>query len=145
LLMRLKPREIVDLASGQGHAAVTLAQAALDWSAEVTVVATDAWTAAEHAALVARLPGCVVALPPDRGMAWLAGQTLAVDLVHLNRRTDDGALRAAWPMLRPGGVLLGDGATTAEVEGFAARMGATLLPAELDGAVYWIVEKPATT
>jgi hypothetical protein len=136
LLSRLKPREIVALdgaASAHGLAALARRYCA----ASVTVAPGAADSA------IGLRP-----LPPTRDLAWLVAQPLAVDLVYLGRpdTPDDlaGRCRSVWAMVRPGGIVCAEGhvATDSGVADFIATTHARVLPAAVDGAHYWIVEKP---
>jgi hypothetical protein len=138
LVARLKPREIVVL--GDASAARGLAALARRHCAEAVTVSPGT----AEAGLGLR------ALPSRHDLDWLAGQGLAVDLIHLGRHAEAtgllASLRTAWRLLRPGGIVLAEaaaaGAVAAAVEGFAAETGAKALPAPLDNRHYWILEKP---
>ena len=137
LVTRLKPREVVALVeAAEAHGLAALARAHC----------ADSVTAAPG---VAEPALGLRPLPPD-ALDWLAGRTLAVDLVHLGRPApagDPGALlQAAWPLLRPGGILVAeapaDGDVARAVAAFAAASRAKPLPAALTRRHHWILEKP---
>ena len=99
------------------------------------------------------LPNAARTLPPDAGPAteWLVRRGVMVDLIRIGPVEDPGALvalcQAAWPCLKAGGVLLGEGATPAQpmvqtaIESFAGSVGAECLVPALDEAGDWIVQK----
>jgi hypothetical protein len=157
LIARLKPRDLLVLAAGADAAtALGLAGALAAAGAEARLLASDAgWNLVSHmtAALnlaAAGLGHAARALPPDAGQAtdWLAHHGVMVDLVRIGPVSDAGDLvrlcEAAWPRLKTGGVLLGEGATPmvqAAVESFARSVGAECLVPGLDEAGDWIVQK----
>lgn len=141
VLDRLKPREIVALGTGAAASALTLAALAEAIGLSALVVASDRWTPAGLDDVVARLGAAAVALPPALGTAFLAGQRVAVDLVHLDPPADPALLAAAWSLLRPGGLLLGRGPATPAAAALARAQGVELVPAELEGAACWLMQK----
>lgn len=136
LLGRLKPHEIVAL--GSAGDARRMAALARRYSTDSVTVAPEGADPA-----IGLRP-----LPPGRDLAWLAAQNLAVDLVQLVRSDTPadliGRCRSAWPLVRPGGIVLGEapGSPTAGVAVFAAENGAKILPALVEGQHFWIIEKP---
>ncbi|HEV2674358.1 MAG TPA: hypothetical protein VGV37_07435 [Aliidongia sp.] len=157
LIARLKPRDLLVLAAGpEAGSALTLADAA---GADAHLLAADAgWTLVSHmtAALNLAATGLGSAartLPPDAGSAteWLLCRGVTVDLIRIGPVDDAGALvelcQAAWPCLKTGGVLLGEGATARRpmvqdtIESFARSVGAECLVPGLDQAGDWIVQK----
>ncbi|GGF17861.1 hypothetical protein GCM10011611_24660 [Aliidongia dinghuensis] len=157
LVTRLKPRDLLVLAAGaDGATAVALADALAAAGEAAHLLASDAgWNLVSHmtAALnlaATGLGAAARALPPDAGSApdWLARHGTMVDLVRIGPVTDAGELvrlcEGAWPRLKSGGVLLGEGATPmvqAAIESFARSVGAECLVPGLDAASDWIMQK----
>jgi len=159
LIVRLQPRDLVVLAAGADAApALALAEAAAAMGSDARLLAADDdWTPLAHgtAALglaATRLGSAARALSPEVGSAaaWLGARGVTVDLVALGPVGDADALlvlcRAAWPCLKAGGVLLGQGATAARpqlqaaIESFAGTVGAEcLIPGDEPGD--WILQK----
>jgi hypothetical protein len=157
LIARLKPRDLLVLAAGADAAtALGLAEAVAAAGLDAYLLASDAgWNLVSHMAAALNLAATGLgagarALPPDAGAAgeWLARHGVMVDLVRIGPVDDAGDLvtlcEAAWPQLKTGGVLLGEGATPmvqAAVESFARSVGADCLVPGLDAAGDWIVQK----
>ena len=160
LIARLKPRDLLVLAAGpEAAAALTLADAVAASGTDARLLAADAgWNLLSHMAAALNLAATGLgaaarALPPEAGPAtdWLARHGVMVDLIRIGPVDDAGALvelcQAAWPCLKTGGVLLGEGASPtrpmvqAAVESFARSVGADGLVPGLDEAGDWIVQK----
>ena len=160
LIARLKPRDLLVLAAGpEAAAALTLADAVAASGTDARLLAADAgWNLLSHMAAALNLAatglgGAARALPPEAGSAtdWLARHGVMVDLIRIGPVDDAGTLvelcQAAWPCLKTGGVLLGEGASPtrpmvqAAVESFARSVGADGLVPGLDEAGDWIVQK----
>ena len=160
LVARLRPRDLLVLAAGpEAASALMLAEAAAAAGTPAALLASDPdWNLVSHMAAALNLAATALgsaarALPPDAGPAtdWLARNGVSVDLIRIGPVDDAGALvelaEAAWPRLRTGGVLLGEGATPdqpmlqAAIESFAASVGAECLVPGLDAAGDWIVQK----
>jgi len=128
-IQRLKPREILVFADPATARSVA-AQARQREPAAITAAPGVA-----DAALGLR------ALPPG-----LALDRLAVDLIRLGTEGDPVArCRAAWPLLRSGGLVFADlpeAGAIATFSHFIVESGARSLPAEFGGYNYLLLEKP---
>jgi hypothetical protein len=160
LIARLNPRDLLVLAAGpEAATALMLAGALGTTGTETHLLASDpGWNLLSHMAAALNLAATALGpaartLPPDAGPAtdWLARRGVLVDLVRIGPVEDVGALielcQAAWPCLKAGGVLLGEGATPGRpmvqtaIESFAGSVGAECLVPALDETGDWIVQK----
>jgi len=160
LIARLHPRDLLVLAAGpEAATALMLADAVAAAGSDARLLASDpGWNLLSHMAAAlnlaaTRLGPAARTLPPDAGPAtdWLQRRGVTVDLIRIGPVEDPGTLvelcQAAWPCLKAGGVLLGEGATVARpmvqiaVESFAGSVGADCLVPALDEAGDWIVQK----
>ena len=160
LIARLNPRDLLVLAAGpEATTALMLADAIAAAGSDARLLASDPdWNLLSHMAAAlnlaaTRLGPAARTLPPDAGPAidWLQRRGVTVDLIRIGPVEDPGTLvelcQAAWPCLKTGGVLLGEGATAARpmvqiaVESFAGSVGAECLIPGLDEAGDWIVQK----
>jgi hypothetical protein len=160
LIARLNPRDLLVLAAGpEAATALMLAEAVAAAGSDARLLASDPdWNLLSHMAAALNLAATGLGpaartLPPDLGPApeWLARRGVTVDLIRIGSVEDPGTLvelcQAAWPCLKTGGVLLGEGATPDRpmiqiaVESFAGSVGADCLVPALDEAGDWIVQK----
>jgi Flp pilus assembly protein TadD len=157
LVQRLKPAEILALGTGDDTAVLDLAGWALAENPRAIVLVAD-----DSAVLSARIAaqgfhGGVVILPAALAASaggparWLASAPIAVDLVYIASEAPAGGLAEAaalgWSLLRPGGMMIGEGPVEpgspsgAALGGFAASAGVDLLPASLFGHHRWLMQK----
>lgn len=160
LIARLNPRDLLVLGAGpEAATALMLADAVAAAGSDARLLASDPdWNLLSHMAAALNLAATGLGpaartLPPDAGPApeWLTRRGVTVDLVRIGPVEDPGTLvelcQAAWPCLKTGGVLLGEGATPARpmvqsaIESFAGSVGAECLVPALDEAGDWIVQK----
>lgn len=144
IMSRLKPREMLVLGDADGSIAATLSRLAQSLGLAACILVQDAWTDAAHEAVRDRLGPEISVLAPSLGITVenLVALRITVDLIWFAALPGPAFLKAAWPLLRAGGLALGDGPPPDTVTQFAATIGAGLLPAALDGAAYWIVQRP---
>jgi hypothetical protein len=144
IVSRLKPREMLVLGDADGSVAAILSRLAQSLDLPARILVQHAWTDPEYDAVRNRLGPEISLLPPSLGIdvEELAALRFTVDLIWFAGAPDDSLLKSAWPLLRAGGLVLGEGPPPENVTQFAAKIGAGLLPAALDGAAYWIVQRP---
>ena len=160
LIARLNPRDLLVLAAGpEAATALMLADAVAAAGSDARLLASDpGWNLLSHMAAALNLAATGLGpaartLPPDAGSAteWLGRRGVTVDLIRIGPVEDPGDLvelcQSAWPCLKTGGVLLGEGATPARpmvqiaIESFAGSVGAECLVPALDEAGDWIIQK----
>lgn len=150
LLSALKPRDALVVGDPEGELAIHLVQALRNAGSAAPVLAiaprgARAYQRVEERFVAAGLTGALWLMPKEKSIDDLLEQRATTDLLRIGPAVVGAAeLDRLWPLLRPGGLLIGPGQGNKVVERFARTHGGDLARLRLSqlGAC-WIIEKGA--
>ncbi len=150
LLSALKPRDALVVGDPEGEVAIHLVEALRKAGSAAPVLAiapigARAYERIEERFAAAGLAGALWLMPRAKNVDDLLEQAATTDLLRLGPAIVGAAeLARLWPLLRPGGLMIGPGQGNKVIERFARARGGDLARMRLSqlGAC-WIIEKGA--